>query len=133
MSETHETVKAFSNEVEATLARSRLAQEGIDGTVHRFSRYRALAGGGYVLKVTAADLSRALALLDELDTGIDMDEYVDADDTSYRRCPACRSVNVDTRPLGGWQRLLAVVSLGLFLWCIKRDCHCAKCGARWRA
>jgi len=132
MNEAHETVKTFSNELEATLARSKLAEGGIEATVHRYSRYRAMAGGGYVLKVPVARLDEARRLLGALDTGIDMDEYVDADEPSYRRCPVCGSVNVDTRPLDGRQVLWVLVSVGFYLLAAKRDRRCRKCGAHWR-
>lgn len=126
-----ETVRSFSSEAEAHLARSVLASSGIEASVNRFSRYRAIASGGYQLKVSERDYRRALAILEKCDKPVDMDEYVDADDTSYRRCPSCDSVNVAVAPLRSGQFLFALAGLGIPLIFIKRDWTCRKCGHGW--
>jgi len=92
-----------------------------------------MSGGGYLLKVAACDAREARAILGELDTEVDMDEYVDSDDASYRRCPACNSVNVKAYPLQRNRALLSVLTLGLALAFLKRDWRCTKCGHEWRA
>jgi len=127
----YETLKAFRDEASASLARDWLVRQDIDAAVVRFSRYRGMAGGGYFVKVAAADLPRAQALMDEVDRGIDLDEYVDPDDTSYRHCPHCGSANVSVAPLEGAAHLLAMATMGLYLLFARRDCRCAKCGAEW--
>ena len=131
MSDGSETVQSFKSEAEAHLARSKLASMTIQASVHKFSRYRAMAAGGYVLKVAPRDASRARAILKKIDTEIDMDEYVDADDDSHRRCPSCRSVNLKVAPLPSSTLWFSVALLGLPLLFIKRDWTCAKCGHEW--
>lgn len=84
------------------------------------------------MKVAACDAREARAILGEPDTEVDMDEYVDSDDASYRRCPACNSVNVKAHPLPHNRALLSVFTLGLALAFLKRDWHCTKCGHEWR-
>lgn len=133
MRENIETVRSFASEMEAHLARSRLGQEGIAATVHRFSRYRSMAGGGYLLKVDVHDKARAEQILEVAEAPIDMDEYVDPDDDAYPRCPKCRSVNVAIRPLSFRQTIAVAATFGIFLMLMKRDRKCAKCGHRWRA
>ena len=132
MAEGTETVKSFKSELEAHLARTKLRDVGIEGSVNRFSRYRAMAAGGYQLKVHAKDLARARAILGKLDTEVDMDEYVSSDDASYARCPNCESVNVVADPFPRsvfWPSLLL---LGIPLLLMKRDWRCRKCGHGWR-
>ena len=123
-----ELVREFASETEAYLACSLLEQHGIAATVHRYSRYRAMAGGGYHLKVPKGQGRQAKALLGT-PGDIDMDEYADADDTRYRRCPECASVNVDSAALPPKQWLLNVLLLGR----LPRGRHCRKCGHDWRA
>jgi len=128
-----ETVMSFKSEMEAELARSKLASVGIESGVHRFSRYRALASGGYQLKVAVADLARAHAVLNKVvQTAIDMDEYASSDDDTYARCPTCRSVNVEARPLSTPVCLLSIILLGIPFLFISRDWSCRKCGYSWR-
>ncbi len=128
----HDLVKAYKTEFEANLARATLRRAGIASRVHRFSRYRALAGGGYLVRADPADLPKARALLDALETGIDLDEYVDDEDTTVPRCPACRSANVEAKPLSARQSLWVAVTLGMALLFLNRDWRCTKCGHHWR-
>lgn len=128
----HDVVKAYKTEFEANLARTTLRRAGIRSRVHRFSRYRALAGGGYLVQADPADVPKARALLDSLETVIDMDEYIDEDDATCQRCPACRSANVEARPLSGRQSVLVAATLGVALFFLYRDWRCTKCGHRWR-
>lgn len=125
-------VKAYKTEFEANLARTTLHRAGIAARVHRFSRYRALAGGGYLVQTDPAAVPRARAVLEALETGVDMDEYVDETDTTVPRCPACRSANVEAKPLSGRQSLWVAATLGLSLLFLHRDWRCTKCGHRWR-
>ena len=127
-----ETVKSFRSEIEAHLARTKLQTAGIDASVHRFSRYRALTSGGYVLKVSSRDLGRARAILEKIEGDVDMDEYVSSDDETYRRCPSCDSVSVKAAPLPAALLVVVVLGLGVPLLFIKRDWSCRKCGHSWR-
>ena len=126
------TFKSFSSEAQAHLAQGLLLSRGIKSTVHRFSRYRSIASGGWLLKIAPADFARAQKVLEESDTEVDMDEYVDKEDTSYRRCPKCGSVNVQGHPLPGSLKLIAIVGLGIPLLFISRDWTCKKCQHAWR-
>ena len=125
------TVKTFSSETEAHLARSLLATHGIQATVHRFSRYRAIAAGGWLLKVNFRDIQRAQLILKSTEKEVDMDEYVDPDDPAYRHCPACQSVRVTAEPLHGMRLLVAILFLGIPLLIIPRQWSCKKCGHTW--
>lgn len=127
-----ETVKAFKNEIEAHAARAKLASADIMATVHRFSRYRALAAGGYLLKVRPADLDKAKAIFEKLDREIDMDEYVDDDDDTYTRCTECHSVNVKATPLSSPMLALSILTLGIALLFVEREWTCSKCHHTWR-
>lgn len=124
-------LKTFRSEAEASVAQTRLAAEGIPASVERFSRYRAMAGGGFTVQVPTGQVARARMIL-QLDNEIDMDEYVSGDDETYVRCPACSSVNVRTAPLKGGYLLLALFSVGVALFFMKRDRTCAKCGHVWK-
>lgn len=126
------TVASYSNEAEAELAVGRLACDDIKAEVHRFSRYRAMGAGGYLLKVESADLGKARRILGAIDRQIDMDEYVDPGDTSYRRCPKCKSANVTAGPRPLAVVLASALLLGVPLLFVPRDWSCRKCGHGWR-
>jgi len=126
-----ETLKTFSSETEAHVARAKLAAAGITATVHRFSRYRSLTSGGYLLKVRPSDFIKAQAIFVKLDREIDMDEYVDKDDDSYTRCPKCNSVNVEAAPLPTLLWALSLLVLGIPLLFFKRNWTCRKCHHKW--
>ena len=128
MDESRRTLKAFSNEMGAYLLKGRLELEGIPASVHRYSRYRAMAGGGYLLKVRNSDFEKAQSILTGFDTEIDMDEYVDSDDKTVRRCPQCNSVNVKPRPLPRKQAMFSLLTFGILLLFLRRDWDCRKCG-----
>ena len=132
VAEDKDTVKSFKSEMEAHLARSKLAASGIKATVHRFSRYRALASGGYLLKVRPDQAARARAILKRFDSDVDMDEYVSSDDETYERCPKCQSVNIHAEPLPPRQWWLSMLLLGIPLLLVKRDWKCDKCSHTWR-
>ena len=131
MSSDTSTVKACRSETEAHLARSLLESAGIKATVHRFSRYRAIAGGGFLVKVQPMDLGRARSILKKTDRETDMDEYISSDDESYHRCPECDSVNVDVEPLAGAKLWLSVLLIGIPLLFMKRNHTCRKCKHAW--
>ncbi len=126
------TVASFSNEAEAELAAGRLACDDIKAEVRRFSRYRAMTSGGYQLRVESADLRKARQILGDIEKEIDMDEYVDADDTSYTRCPKCNSVNVTAGPRPLATVLGSLLLVGLALLFTPRNWSCRRCGHTWR-
>lgn len=119
--------------MEAHLAKSFLERHGLKALVSRHSRYKAMAGGGYLLRTPADEAESAAALLDSAAGGVDMDEYVDPEDRSVRRCPECQSVNVHAAPLPARLLWPALLTLGLLTFFIKRDWMCGKCGCHWRA
>ena len=132
MNESRETVRVFGSELEAHLARTLLEKHAIDSTVLRISRYRAMAGGGYGLRVPHDRLKEARRLLGELNNPVDMDEYIDADEPGHRRCPRCSSVNISAVPLPTKWFVMTFLSAGLLLFFLKRDWNCRKCGHHWR-
>jgi len=121
------TLQSYSSEAEAQLVCGMLAGHGIAASVGRYSRYRAMAAGGWLLRVSDADYGRARTLLEKTRGGPDMDEYVDPDDMSYRRCPTCRSVNVVGAELPFLKALASAFKL------IAREWRCSKCGHTWLA
>ena len=124
-------LQRYPNSASACLVKSMLAQEGIPASVHRVSRYASMRGAGYMLKVRSQDMAKARALLKKKDTKIDMDEYVDKDDNSYRRCPRCGSVMLGREPLTGSQRSLVIWTFGVGFLFLRKNFHCEKCGERW--
>lgn len=125
------TVRMFKNEIEACLLKHKLEQHGLHPTVHSYSRYKAMAGAGILVKVPPEEQGRALVLLAQLDKPIDMDEYVEPDDRSHARCPECGSVHITARSLSAAEKREAVLSLGLCLLFQRRDWNCQKCGYEW--
>ena len=125
-------VQRYPESASACLVQSMLESEGITASVHRVSRYAGMGGSGYVLKVGAEDVARTRELLDATATEVDMDEYVDADDTSYRRCPRCQSVMVTRGPMTGAQRFLMLSTLGAAWFFLVKGFTCRKCGAVWQ-
>lgn len=125
-------VGTYPESASAHLALSKLNAEGIEGHIHRVSRYQAMAGHGYVLRVAAADSARASAILERYRGPVDLDEYVDTDDASYRRCPSCKSVMIQRGPYTVAQRLALVLTLGVASYVIVKDFRCTKCGQAWR-
>lgn len=123
--------KACKSETEAHLAQSMLESAGVRAFVNRFSRYRAMSGGGYLVKVHARDVNRAKSILRKTNKEIDMDEYVSDDDDTYRRCPKCDSVNVVVAPLTGSRLWVTVLLIGIPLLFFSRDYSCRKCKHAW--
>ncbi len=125
-------LQRYPESASACLVKSMLESEGITSTVHRVSRYAGMGGSGYVLKVGPDDVARARALIDATPGEVDMDEYVDADDTSYRRCPRCQSVMVSREAMTGPQRFLMLSTLGVAWFFLVKSYTCRKCGAVWQ-
>ena len=79
---------SFKSAFEAHGAAGMLQAQDIPATVVSEGRYAGLAGG-YRVKVLIEDVERAQQFLSSATDDIDLDEYVDPDDTSYKRCPKC--------------------------------------------
>lgn len=126
-------LQRFPNSAAAYLVKGRLAQDGIEATVRRGSRYQAMGGSGYVVSVHPDQLARARAILDSTNPEVDLDEYVDKNNTSFRRCPQCRSVMVQREALASPQKFLVYTTLGLGFFFVTKPFRCKKCGHRWEA
>ncbi len=125
------SIRSFGSETEASLAADFLVRKGIKATVGKISRYKAMAGSGYALRVPVKQAASARKYLESIPADIDMDEYVDENDTSVPRCPACNTVNVTVAPHAGRNRALALFTLGIASFFLTRDYHCNKCGHAW--
>lgn len=126
-------LQRFPNSATAYLVQGRLAQDGIQASVRRGSRYQAMGGSGYVVSVLPEQLDRARKILDSTNPEVDLDEYVDPNNTSFRRCPQCRSVMVRRQKLAPAQRRLAIATAGLAMFFMVKPFRCKKCGHRWSA
>ena len=129
----HTELQRYPNSANAYLVKGRLAQDGIESWVRRGSRYQAMGGSGYVVSVRPEHLERARKIIDSTNAKVDLDEYVDPNNTAFRRCPQCRSVMVQRQPLKGARRTLVFATLGLGLLLVNKPFRCDKCGHRWDA
>lgn len=125
-------LQRYPESASACLVKGMLETEGITSSVHRVSRYAGMGGSGYVLKVGPDDVAHARVLIDATPGEVDMDEYVDAEDTSYRRCPRCQSVMVSREAMTGAQRFVTLSTLGVAWFFLVKDFTCRKCGAVWQ-
>ena len=129
----HKELQRFPNSAAAYLVKGRLAQDGIEAIVRRGSRYQAMGGSGYVVSVHPDQLARSREILDSTNPEVDLDEYVDKDNKSFRRCPQCRSVMVQRQTFKGVRQLFVYATLGLGLFFLIKPFRCKKCGHRWEA
>lgn len=123
----------FPNSASAYLVKSRLAQDGIESAVRRGSRYQAMGGSGWVVSVHPDNLAKARAILESTNPEVDMDEYIDKDSKWHRRCPQCKSVMLERRPLAGAAAWIALLTLGLGSMFATKHFRCRKCGHTWHA
>jgi predicted RNA-binding Zn-ribbon protein involved in translation (DUF1610 family) len=126
-------LQRYPNSATAYLVKGRLAQDGIESSVRRGSRYQAMGGSGYVVSVRPEHLERARKIIESTNAKVDLDEYVDKNNTSFRRCPQCRSVMVQRQPLKGARRTLVFATLGLGLLLVIKSYRCDKCGHCWES
>ncbi|MCC6144773.1 MAG: hypothetical protein IT368_13280 [Candidatus Hydrogenedentes bacterium] len=129
----HTELQRYPNSATAYLVKGRLEQDGIVASVRRGSRYQAMGGSGYVVSVLPEHLERARKILDRTNSEVDLDEYVDKNNTSFRRCPQCRSVMIKRQPLTRSQSMAVYATLGLGLLLIIKPFRCKKCGHAWEA
>jgi len=123
----------FPNSASAYLVKSRLAQDGIQSSVRRGSRYQAMGGSGWVVSVHPEKLEAARAVLESTNPEVDMDEYIDKDSKWHRRCPQCSSVMLERRAAAGRGRWISLLTLGLGSMFIAKHFRCRKCGHTWDA
>ncbi len=126
-------LQRYPNSATAYLVKGRLSQDGIESWVRRGSRYQAMGGSGYVVSVLPEHLERARKIIDSTNAEVDLDEYVDKNNTAFRRCPQCRSVMLQRQPLGRPRQLMVYATLGLALLVIVKPFRCKKCGHCWNA
>ncbi len=126
-------LQRFPENAAASLVQGMLEQEGIPAKVHRVSRYAGMGGSGYMLRVGEKDLAKARKLIARNTREVDMDEYVDKEDRSYRRCTSCTSVMINRTAFTGSQKVLMGVTLGLAWFFLTKDFCCRKCGHAWRS
>ncbi len=122
----------YSSHAEAAVAQTKLASEGIPAQIPAYySRYRALGGWGIYVYVHPDDAERATDVLQLGKTWIDMDEYVEADDTSVPRCPSCGSASVERERLPPRRWFVSLFLAGIPLLFYERHWHCHKCAHTW--
>lgn len=132
------TVAAFSQPVEAHLARGRLECEGIecfiaDEHIVGIDWLYSAAVGGVKLKVRREERERAVALLETARRPHTRSHDFLTADLDAPRCPGCGSLRIDRARVS---RPLAVVSwllIGIPLPFLRRRSRCLSCGLRWRA
>jgi hypothetical protein len=128
------TVATFTFPWEAELARARLAAEGVEAMVtdeHLSRLYCANMVGGIKLRVRSDEVDRAVVLLREA-RPIPEIYLVTEEDAALRRCPECRSEDLDFER---WSRVGLVGSwllLGIPLPLPRNRWVCRACNSEWR-
>lgn len=134
--ESLETVATFTFPWEAQLAKAALESEGIEATIadeNLIRLYWAISNaiGGVKVQVRADDLERARELLANREPLSEL-YLVKDDDEASRRCPECRSENVEFERwsrrgfIGSW------ILLGVPVPIPSRRWICRNCGHAWR-
>jgi hypothetical protein len=128
------TVATFSYPWEAELARARLASDGVEAMVtdeHLSRLYCSNMVGGIKLRVRSDEADRAVVLLREAHP-LPQIYLVTEEDADLRRCPECRSENLDFER---WSRVGLVGSwllLGIPLPLPRNRWVCRACRSEWR-
>ncbi|CAG0977260.1 hypothetical protein MYXO_01649 [Myxococcaceae bacterium] len=131
------TVAAFSEPIEAHLARSRLECEGLACSIadeHIVGVYwlSASAVGGVKLQVRERDREHALRVLEEVSSRpVDSAEWVTGD-LDAPRCPSCGSLRVARERIDRRWFWLSWLLLGIPIPFLERHERCRRCHARWR-
>lgn len=131
-----QTVATFTSPWEAQLAKAALESEGIEATIadeNLIRLYWAISNaiGGVKVQVRQDDLERARDLLANLEPLSELYLVTD-DDEASRRCPECRSENVEFERwsrrgfVGSWILLGVPVPIPTRRW------RCRNCGFAWR-
>ena len=132
------TVAAFSEPIEAHLARSRLECEGLSCSLadeHIVGVYwlSASAVGGVKLQVRERDREHALRVLEETSARPAASAEWVTGDLDAPRCPACGSLRVDRERFDRRLVFLSWLLLGIPLPFLRRWDRCRRCHERWRA
>jgi hypothetical protein len=130
------TIAAFSEPIEAHLARSRLECEGVACSLadeHIVGVYwlSTSAVGGVKLQVRERDREHGLRVLEEASSRPASSAEWVTGDLDAPRCPNCGSLKVDRER---FQRRLVFLSwalLGIPLPFLRRYQHCRRCNERW--
>ncbi len=133
------TVASFATPTEASLAASRLEQEGIRSFLENENTIAtdfllSNAIGGVRVVVAESDVLRAREVLQMSPAVIDEDDLDEFDgyaDEPYR-CPECHRKELDFVPFSGVVALSSLLLLGLPLLFISRAKRCRACGHVWK-
>lgn len=131
------TVAAFSEPIEAHLARSRLECEGLSCSLadeHIVGVYwlSTQAVGGVKLQVRERDREQALRVLEEASARPASSAEWVTGDLDAPRCPACGSLRVERERFDRRLVFLSWALLGIPLPFLRRHDRCGRCGVRWR-
>ena len=132
------TLASFSTPMEAGLARSRLAAEGIDAFLDNENLVAAnwlLSGatGGVKLQVRASQIAHAQEVLQKRHELAEEDRDEDDGYTDEPwRCPSCHHRSLDLVPFSPGAIVFSLLLLGLPLLFIDRTKVCRECGHQWR-
>lgn len=125
------TVAAFTDALEANIARGRLEAEGVEAMLahehHVWANWLySIALGGVKVQVRAQDTPRAREVIERLHAG----EYALPDEEDPACCPRCGSSDIAERR-ATWR--LAFVSLFAFDLPLpfRRGSRCRRCGHTW--
>lgn len=130
------TIAAFSEPIEAHLARSRLECEGLSCSLadeHIVGVYwlSTAAVGGVKLQVRERDREHALRVLEEASARPASSAEWVTGDLDAPRCPSCGSLRVERERFDRRMILLSWLLLGIPLPFLRRYDRCRRCGERW--
>ncbi len=133
------TAASFATPTEASLAASRLEQEGIRAFLENENTIAAdfllsNAIGGVRVTVAESSVLRAREILQMSPAVIekdDLDEFDGYADEPFR-CPKCHRKELDFVPFSGLAVLSSLLLLGLPLLFVSRAKRCRACGHVWQ-
>ena len=129
------TVATFPEAIEAHIYRTRLEAEGIpsviaDENIISNQPWHSIAYGGVKLRVRAQDQEKALAIINQIRYGQDLDTP-EAKEYQAPECPVCNSRNLKQKQVSGiWPLIKSILFLYPMRTRIKLTC--LNCGYRWR-
>lgn len=130
------TIAAFSEPIEAHLARSRLECDGLTCSLadeHIVGVYwlSTAAVGGVKLQVRERDREHALRVLEETSSRPAASTEWVTGDLDAPRCPSCGSLRVERERFERRLVFLSWLLLGIPLPFLRRFERCRRCGERW--